>query len=128
MKSGISKILESTSQTTEIKTNKEMKMETWKTTQLEPVKTEQVKTLSDIDKLKMDLSHFVGNVEVAQSGGWVETTKEVMMHYNPKGLNGAKYFVYKGRKVCELGKIDEIEKEMDENFGENAWTKKPTTA
>jgi len=48
---------------------------------------------------------------------WVETTAEIIHHYNRKGLNGAKFFIYDGIKVCERGKMDEIQKDMDMQMG-----------
>jgi hypothetical protein len=44
---------------------------------------------------------------------WVETTPEIIATLQPKGLGGAKYFIYNGVKVCEMGKIDEIETECN---------------
>ena len=59
---------------------------------------------------------FQDKIAVAQSAGeeWVETTPEIIAHYNRKGLGGAKFFVFQGIKVCETGKREAIEKEMDE--------------
>lgn len=68
------------------------------------------------------LSSFLGRVAVAKSLGdeWVETTAEVIRHFNPRGLGinpltrkENRYFLYDGVKVCEAGQIDEIEEEIN---------------
>lgn len=38
----------------------------------------------------------------------VEAPQSVIDHYNPNGLGGAKYFIYKGIKVCPVGEGDAI--------------------
>jgi len=47
----------------------------------------------------------------------IETTPEIIHHYNRKGLNGAKYFTYDGLLVCEKGKTEEIQKDLDAQMG-----------
>jgi len=42
-----------------------------------------------------------------------ETTAEVIKHFNPQGLKGATYFVYRGIKVSEKGKSEKIQKDID---------------
>lgn len=61
------------------------------------------------------MSAFLDAIAVARAEGaeWVETTAEIIAHYNPRGLGGAKHFCFQGVKVCERGKRDAIEKEMD---------------
>lgn len=56
------------------------------------------------------ISEFLDSVALAQSNGdeWVEAPAEIIQHYNRKGMNGSKYFIYHGVKVCEEGKLDEI--------------------
>lgn len=62
-------------------------------------------------------------VAIAKSNGdkFVETSKEIIHHYNRKGLNGAKYFTYDGVLVCEYGKMDEVQKELDEQMGQKVF-------
>ena len=42
---------------------------------------------------------------------WIETTPEIIKHYNREGLGGAEYFIYSGVKVCEKGKLESILKD-----------------
>ncbi len=44
----------------------------------------------------------------------IETTPEIISHYNRGGLNGAKFFIYSGIKVFPVGEQESIEAEMDE--------------
>lgn len=76
-------------------------------------------TYQAIDDTKVTVHTFMDQIEQAKINGdeWVETTKEIIHHYNRKGLNGAKYFVYNGVKVCERGKLDEIINEMNMQEG-----------
>lgn len=62
------------------------------------------------------LATFEARISEAQMAGdeWIETTDEILKFFNRKGMNGAKYFVYKGIKVCLKGEREEIEKECDE--------------
>lgn len=43
----------------------------------------------------------------------VETSPEIIAHFNRRGLNGAKYFIMDGIKVYPTGKTEEIEAEED---------------
>lgn len=43
----------------------------------------------------------------------VETTDEVINFFNPAGLGGASYFIYKGIKVCREGLTDTLSKELN---------------
>ena len=70
---------------------------------VKPVAT-ALETLSDF-KLKVHQAKMEGN-------DWVETSPEIIKYYNPKGMNGVKYFWFDGVKVCELGKSEEIEQEI----------------
>ncbi len=74
------------------------------------------KKMDQVDDTKETVSQFLDKIAVAKSSGeeWVETSPEIIMHYNRHGLNGAKFFIFEGIKVCELGKLDEIIKEIEE--------------
>ena len=69
------------------------------------------------------LSVFLGNIAVAQQMGeeWVETTPEIIQHFNPKGMGinpltekPNRFFIYHGIKVCPKGERESIENEMDQ--------------
>lgn len=49
----------------------------------------------------------------AQGDDWVETSPEVIAHYNPRGLGGARHFCFQGVLVCEHGQSEAIQKDMD---------------
>lgn len=53
---------------------------------------------------------LLSKIAVAQANGdeWVETTLEVMNHFNRRGLKGVKYFVMDGVKVCQYGDVDRL--------------------
>lgn len=65
------------------------------------------KTSDTIDPpaIKHTLYDFKDLVSQAKLDGeeWVETTAEIIKHFNPQGLKGGKYFIYDGVKVCEMG-------------------------
>ena len=58
-------------------------------------------------------NEFENRIARAQLNGeaWVETTPNILQLFNRNGLNGAKYFVYKGVKVCLQGEAEQIEKD-----------------
>lgn len=66
-----------------------------------------------IDDTRETVNEFMGKIAVAQSQGLesIETTNEMIAHFNKKGLNGGKYFIYGGIKVYPLGKTEEIEED-----------------
>lgn len=72
---------------------------------------------------------FLTKIELARSSGeeWVETTQEVIDHFNPQGLSQVKptkahhnpqrnvqYFIFKGIKVCLEGKSTQLSQEINE--------------
>lgn len=73
-----------------------------------------------LDTVKETTGSFLDKIHQAKMAGdeWVETTPEIIQFYNRKGLNGAKFFIYDGIKVCERGKIEEIEDEMNTPLSE----------
>lgn len=48
---------------------------------------------------------------------WIETTPEMVKYLNPRGLRGAKYFIYKGVRVCEHGMAEDIDAMENEQIG-----------
>lgn len=63
-------------------------------------------------------SQFKDKIDLAtiRNEEWVETSPEIIQYFNPHGLNGSNYFVYKGIKVCEFGKSEEIQDKMDQDL------------
>lgn len=49
---------------------------------------------------------------------WVETTKEIIDHYNKQGLGRSEYFIFQGIKVTEYGKSERIQKELSKQLGQ----------
>ena len=70
----------------------------------------QVKPSDDTRERMSDLIQKVAEAKAAGEE-WVETSPENIRLLQPKGLNGKKYFCWQGIKICEPGKIDEIEAE-----------------
>lgn len=75
----------------------------------------------DVDDTRMSMSEFQELIAVAKAeqSEWVETTAEIIKILQPRGLGKNhgienKFFIYSGIKVCEYGKIDEIESECNE--------------
>jgi hypothetical protein len=80
--------------------------------------TQTSNPIFDRDATLRDLKHnileFKGNIELAAVGEIVETTPDVIAHFNPKGLGqGNLWFNYAGRIVCETGKTGEVERILD---------------
>ncbi len=73
-----------------------------------------------LDDVKETVNSFLDKIAVAKSNGdeSIETTPEIISHYNRNGLNGAQYFIYSGIKVYPLGKKAEIEKKENEQMGQ----------
>ena len=80
-----------------------------------------------IDDTRELLSVFLNKIAVAKQLGdeWVETSAEVIKHFNPKGLGvnpltnqPNRYFVYEGIKICEKGQIESIETENNQPMSE----------
>jgi hypothetical protein len=65
------------------------------------------------DTYQETMHEFMSKIATAKAVGdeWVETTPEIIKTIQPRGLGGAKFFCYQGVKVCEIGKIEEIEHE-----------------
>lgn len=66
---------------------------------------------TSLDDTRVTVSRFLDAISHAKMTGEesIETTQEVINHFNRQGLNGAKFFIYSGIKVYPLGKSDEIE-------------------
>lgn len=59
---------------------------------------------------------LLSKIAVAQANGdeWVETTLEVMTHFNRRGLGKATYFVMDGVKVCQYGDAGKLAAQHEE--------------
>ncbi len=51
---------------------------------------------------------------------WIETSPEIIRHYNRNGLNGAKYFIYQGIRVCEAGQLEAVQDELNRSMNDRA--------
>lgn len=73
----------------------------------------------NIDDRSDTLNSFEVKCLTAKNNGqeWVETTPEIIALMQPRGLGGSKFFCYKGVKVCEFGKSEEIQAECDIPMG-----------
>lgn len=73
-----------------------------------------------INDVKETISTFLDKIATAKGQGEesIETTPEIIAHYNRNGLNGAEYFIYNGIKVYPLGKKAEIEAKENEQLGQ----------
>lgn len=74
-------------------------------TSKEAVKDAKKETLQDLD----------WKVDAALKSGqdWVETTKENLHYHSRGGVGPEGYITYKGVKVCEFGKLKELEAKDD---------------
>lgn len=74
---------------------------------------------ADIDDTRETVSQFLDKIIQAQGSKteWIETTPEIIAHYNRNGLGGKNYFIYGGIKVCEKGKLEETIAQENEQLG-----------
>jgi hypothetical protein len=58
--------------------------------------------------------NFINDIELARTTGeeFVEVGPEIIKHFNPQGLKGASYFIYRGIKVCQKDMTDKVSKEL----------------
>lgn len=84
-----------------------------------PIPKDKLSTSEDVDDTRETVYTFLDKVSRAKMEGdeWIETTPEIIHHYNRSGLNGAKFFIYDGVKVCENGMREKIETDMNEAMG-----------
>lgn len=84
-------------------------------------------TAPDVDDKREVVSDFLAKVASAKARAqaektkvapWVETTPEIIAHFNPRGLGGAKYFTYDGVIVCERGQREAIQAELAKTLAE----------
>lgn len=56
------------------------------------------------------MNGFLNQIAMAQYNKveWVETTPEVINHFNRNGVGKVGYFIFNGIKVCEVGKLQTI--------------------
>lgn len=61
-------------------------------------------------QLAAQVQEFEQQIHMAKIQGdeWVETEEAIINLFNKSGLNGAKYFIYKGIKVCKTGDLEAI--------------------
>lgn len=59
------------------------------------------------------LFDFERKVSNAMLGGdeIIETHEKIINHFNPGGLNGSPYFIYKGVRVCLTGETEKVLKD-----------------
>lgn len=66
------------------------------------------------DRLTLDqqFRDFQTKVDMAILTGqdYVETAPEITAHFNPKGLGGVDYWIYKGVKIVSVGKQEAVDK------------------
>lgn len=67
-----------------------------------------------IDDTKETVNAFLDKIALAKSQGQdtIETSQQIIDHYNRNGLNGAEFFIYQGIKVYPFGRQAEIEAEQ----------------
>jgi hypothetical protein len=74
------------------------------------------------DDTKHLVSEFLSAIACAKSDGdeWVQTSLEIIQYFNKRGMGknpltgkDNTYFVYDGIKVCETGKLEQVETEMN---------------
>ncbi len=82
----------------------------------EPEVTEQVEATEERPET---VNEFMARVAVAQLEAvdlgvelpCIEASEAMIKYFNRKGLNGAKYFIYQGVRVCPTGQSEAIEEE-----------------
>ena len=80
---------------------------------------EEIMETQQIDAQEKDTTFtFMDKISQAQLGDeeWVETSPEIMAHYNRKGMGGQEYFIFQGIKVCEYGKRQSLEDKLNEDM------------
>lgn len=69
------------------------------------------------------INEFMDKIHQAtiEGGEWVETSPEIIKHYNRGGLGKAEYFVFQGIKVCEQGKREALEEKLGKQIGQELY-------
>jgi hypothetical protein len=49
----------------------------------------------------------------------VEADEDIIKYFNPQGLGGADYFMYKSVKVIRKGKVDEVNRKLKASIAVN---------
>lgn len=72
--------------------------------------------IKEDSRLKESINEFIGRVAQAQlenydgtGAGSIEAAPHIIAHFNRKGLNGAKYFIFQNVKIYPIGQTEEIE-------------------
>jgi hypothetical protein len=65
------------------------------------------------------LTEFQHKVDQAKMNGdkWVETSPAIIKYFNRNGLGKSKYFDYQGLRICEYGKSEELQEDLDTQLG-----------
>lgn len=68
-----------------------------------------------LDDTRVTVSKFLDAINLAKMEGAesIETTQEIIDHFNRSGLNGAPFFIFQGIKVYPIGKSEEIESSFE---------------
>ena len=75
------------------------------------------RVLDDRYQTTSEFEHKI-SAAVHQKVESIEATQEIIDYYNPNGLGGSKFFIYKGVKVFPTGRTEEIENELDQDLSE----------
>lgn len=69
---------------------------------------ESPKTKLSGDDIYRQIVDFKARIDRAKTMNepWIETSKDVIDHFNQKGLNGANYFIYDNIRVFENGTME----------------------
>lgn len=74
----------------------------------------------ELDPFGQDIRAFESVIGRALGSGQteLEAPQEVIDYHNPNGLNGARFFIYKGIKVYPAGEMEAIKKEQSIQLGQ----------
>ncbi len=76
----------------------------------------ELKPVESVDKKERETTmDFLNKIEMAIIDGeeWVETSPEIIAHYNKRGLKNCGYFIFRNIKVCEYGQSEKIQEQLD---------------
>lgn len=63
---------------------------------------------------KDTLTSFQAKIDDAmlQGNEWVETSDDIINYYNKAGLKGQEYFIFRGIKVTQFGKSEDLDEKL----------------
>lgn len=66
------------------------------------------------------INSFYDKIHEATINGvpWIETSPEIIKHYNKSGVGKSGYFIFQGIKVCEYGKSEALQKSLEKQLGQ----------